>query len=109
MHGEYLVVLCTCPDRPCAETIARELVSRGLAACVSLGAGSTSFYTWKGRLEQGEEVPLLIKTTRARYAALEQALHALHPYELPEILALPVVAGLPGYLQWVKECTTAGS
>jgi len=108
VNSDCLVILCTCPDRPSAEAIARALVAERLAACVSLGAPATSFFTWEGKQDQAEEIPLFIKTTGERYPALEARLRALHPYQLPEILALPVVAGLPGYLQWVRECTTAG-
>jgi periplasmic divalent cation tolerance protein len=67
----------------------------------------TSFYRWQGKLERADEIPLLIKTTRAAYPRLENSLRKLHPYELPEIIALPVSAGLPEYLNWVAQETQA--
>lgn len=96
-----LVVLCTCPDDTVADTIARQLVTRRLAACVNqLGAVRSTYY-WQGELQQDQEVLLLIKTTVDGRTALEDCLRALHPYENPEIIALPVVAGADRYLQWL--------
>ncbi|TJZ75515.1 divalent-cation tolerance protein CutA [Chitiniphilus eburneus] len=103
---EILAVLCNCPDAGCAETLARGLVEEGLAACVNQLAPVQSVYRWQGRTEIAAEVPLLIKTTRARYPALQAWLEARHPYDLPEIIALPVVAGLPAYLRWVGDATS---
>lgn len=100
---ETLLVLTTTPDIACAETLADSLVEQGLAACVNILAPCRSVYRWQGSIERAEEVPLLIKTTAQCYAALEQAIRALHPYELPEILAVPVSAGLPAYLDWVNQ------
>ena len=80
---------------------ARQLVEQRLAACVNLVPGLTSVYHWQGKLEQGTEVLLLIKTTAARYAALEKAIQARHPYELPEIIAVTLIDGLPAYLKWI--------
>jgi len=104
-----LLVLTTLPDADSAERIGRDLVERGLAACVSIGAPVRSIYRWQGAIEQAQEVPLMIKTTRARYDELELALHAAHPYELPEIIALPVERGLEGYLHWMGEMTEPGT
>lgn len=102
---ETLLVISNLPDRATAETLAAALVERRLAACVNILAPCRSVYRWQGALEQADEVPLLIKTTRARYAELEAAVRELHPYELPEIIALPLAAGLPAYLDWVgTEC-----
>ena len=106
MPTDTLLVFCTCPDRSCAERIAEEIVGRKLAACVNLGGPSTSIYRWDGRRESAEEFTLAIKTARERYQALESAITELHPYELPEIIAVPVVQGLSGYIQWVNQCTT---
>jgi periplasmic divalent cation tolerance protein len=100
-----LLVMTTLPDAPTAERIAAELVTARLAACVNVLAPVRSVYRWKGAVETADEVPLLIKTTRERYAALEAALRVAHPYELPEIVALPVAAGLAPYLEWVAEET----
>ena len=82
-----------------------KLVEGGLAACVSILPGLTSVYRWQGKVETATEVPLLIKTTRAAYTHLETTLRAHHPYELPEIIAVPVITGFPGYLQWVAQET----
>lgn len=103
--NETLVVLTNVPDADTAATIARRLVEARLAACVNVLAPCRSVYRWQGAIEDDAEVPLLIKTTRARYAELERALVALHPAEVPEILALPVAAGLPDYLAWAAAET----
>src|SRR5687768_7091621 len=96
-----LLVLTNLPDRAAAERVADLLVEQRLAACVNVLAPCRSVYRWKGALQHDEEHPVLIKTTSERYAALEQALRAAHPYELPEIVALPIERGLPAYLAWV--------
>ena len=103
---EVLAVITNVPDRATAERIAEELVTVGVAACVNILAECASVYRWQGKLEHASEVPLLIKTTRAAYPRLEEELRKLHPYELPEIIALPVTAGLPGYLSWVVSEST---
>lgn len=98
---ETLLVLTNLPDRPGAERLAQSLVQARLAACVNILAPCRSVYSWKGKVENAEEHPMLIKTTRERYAALEAAIRAGHPYELPEIIAVTVAAGFPAYLDWV--------
>ena len=103
LQGDHLVVLTTCPDEGSAEGIARVLVEQGLAACVNILPKGRSIYKWRGLLETSEEHVLLIKTHAARYALLEQAIKTAHPYELPEIIAVPVVKGLSGYLSWIDE------
>jgi periplasmic divalent cation tolerance protein len=100
---DILLVLTNAPDRDTAMRIADALLADRLAACVNVLGACRSVYRWREAVEQADEVPLLIKTTGARYAALEVALRKLHPYELPEIIAVPVAHGLPGYLQWVAE------
>jgi periplasmic divalent cation tolerance protein len=102
-----IVVITNLPDRAAAERIAETLVTQGVAACVNVLADCTSIYRWQGELKRDSEVPLLIKTTHAAYPQLESALRALHPYEVPEIIALPVSAGLPEYLKWVAQETKA--
>jgi periplasmic divalent cation tolerance protein len=102
---DTLIVLSTLPDRNAALEMAAQLVERRLAACVNVLAECTSVYRWQGKVETAAEVPILIKTTAARYPALEQAIRELHPYELPEIVAVPIRRGLPGYLQWVAAET----
>ena len=101
-----LLVFTSLPDSASAETLASALIGRRLAACVNILAPCTSIYRWQGATETATEVPLLIKTTPAHYAALEAAIRAHHPYELPEIVAVPVKQGLPGYLDWVETETT---
>jgi periplasmic divalent cation tolerance protein len=102
-----LVCLCSCPDRGSADAIAETLVSERLAACVNLLPGMSSVYRWEGRIERGEEVQLLIKTTPARLEALQARLCTLHPYDVPELIALEAVGGLSAYLHWVAAETTA--
>ena len=98
---DTLLVLSNLPDREIALEVANRLVERRLAACVNVLAPCTSVYRWEGKIDTADEVPILIKTSAARYPALEQALRELHPYELPEIVAVPIRGGLPGYLAWV--------
>lgn len=102
---ESLLVLTNCPDAAVAEEIARHLVEGRLAACVNILAPCRSVYRWQGAVETAAEVPLLIKTSADRYADLEAALQAVHPYEVPEIIALPIDKGLPAYLDWVADET----
>jgi periplasmic divalent cation tolerance protein len=96
-----LLVLTNVPERAAAERLADMLVEQRLAACVSILAPCRSVYRWKGAVQRDEEYPILMKTTAERYPALEQALRAAHPYELPEIIAVPMARGLPAYLEWV--------
>lgn len=103
---QILLVLTNLPDEASARRLAEGLVADRLAACVNLLAPCRSIYRWQGAVESAEEIPLLIKTTAARYAALEAAIRAGHPYELPEIIAVPVAHGLPDYLAWVAMETT---
>lgn len=105
--SEIFLVFCTCPDRPAALDLAKILVESGLAACVTIQDGVTSVYLWQGALEQSDECLLLIKTSAARYQELEDAIKARHPYELPEIIAVPIQTGLNDYLTWVEQCTKA--
>jgi Uncharacterized protein involved in tolerance to divalent cations len=98
-----LIVQVSCPPEA-ASAIAGSLVERRLAACVGALPGLQSTYRWQNRIECSAETLLLIKTTAAAYPALEAAIRALHPYELPEILAVPVTAAPPAYLHWIAEC-----
>lgn len=100
-----LLVLTNLPDRAAAEVLAAQLVEHRVAACVNILSPCRSVYRWRGEVQHGEEHPLLIKTTLERYAALEQAIRAGHPYELPEIVAVPIERGLPEYLRWLAEET----
>jgi periplasmic divalent cation tolerance protein len=102
---QTLLAITTLPDADSAEALARSLVEERLAACVNILAPCRSVYRWQGAVESAAEVPLLIKTTAERYAALEAAIRAAHPYELPEIVAVSIERGLPGYLAWVAAET----
>ena len=104
---DAILVITNLPDRDSALGVAEHLVAERLAACVNLLAECTSVYRWKGEMERASEVTLLIKTRAALYPRVEAAIRALHPYELPEILAVPIFAGLPGYLQWIAAETAA--
>lgn len=100
---DKIVVFSTCGSAGEAELLARRLVEGRAAACVNIVAPVTSFYRWKGVVEQSQEWLLLIKTSRDRFDAVRVALEAAHSYELPEVLALPVVAGSPTYLAWLES------
>ena len=102
---EYLLVLTTLPADHDAGALATALVSERLAACVSVLGDMQSTYRWEGRVEQSAERQLLIKTTAARWPQLVERIRRLHPYDVPEIIAVPVHAGLPAYLRWVSEMT----
>ena len=103
---ETILVISTLPDREQAEKLAHTLIEQQLAACVNVLPAVTSVYRWQGQVETANETILLIKTTMARYPAVEAAIKAQHPYELPEIIAVPVSTGLPAYLDWVKTETS---
>jgi len=100
-----LLVLCNCPDEEVANRIALAVLESGLAACVNILPRVQSLYRWQGKIESATEIPLFIKSTAANYPALEAAIRKLHPYDIPEIIALPVERGLPAYLNWVAAET----
>jgi periplasmic divalent cation tolerance protein len=102
MTEQVIVALSTCPDEASARRLAEALVSERLATCVNRVTGIASTYFWDGRLQDDAEILLIIKTTTARLAELEARLRALHPYELPELLVLPVLGGNERYLEWVR-------
>jgi len=93
------------PDRETALNMAQKLIGVHRAACVNVLAPCTSIYHWQGKIESAEEFPLLVKTTENRYAEVERMIKELHPYELPEIISVPIENGLPEYLQWVENET----
>ncbi len=97
-----VLAFCSCPDAATASRIAGALVDERLAACVSVLPSVQSVYRWQGAVERADEVQLLIKTTVARMPALAERIVALHPYELPEVVAVEAVAGLPAYLEWIS-------
>lgn len=98
-----LVVLCTIGDAAAAEALARDLVESRVAACVNVSGPITSIYRWQGEIQRDDERLLLIKTSEDRFEALRGAIVARHPYEVPEIVALPIVAGHAPYLAWLAE------
>ena len=105
---ETLLVLTNLPDLASAQDLALHLIEQRLAACVNVLPVCRSVYRWQGKIEHTEEVPVVIKTTNQRYAALESAIRERHPHELPEIIAVPLTAGLPVYLNWIEqECECA--
>ena len=100
-QAQIMIVLTNLPDEATARRLAARLIELRLSACVNLLSPCRSIYRWQGKVEEAAEVPLLIKTTTDRYQSLEAEIRAGHPYELPEIIAVPVIRGLPGYLSWV--------
>ena len=100
---EVLLLLTNLPDRDSARRMAQSLIESHAAACVNILAECSSVYRWQGEVESAREIPLLIKTTRSAYPRVEELIRSQHPYELPEIIAVSVAAGLPAYLQWVAQ------
>jgi periplasmic divalent cation tolerance protein len=107
LAGAAILVVTQMPDRASALTLARSLLDSRLAACVSVGAPVESLYHWRGKIETTQEIPVVVKTRSERYAAVEAAIRSGHPYELPEIVAVPVTDGLAPYLQWIADETAA--
>jgi len=105
---DKIVVMTSCAGEAEAEKLARALVESRLAACVNLVRGARSIYRWKGEIESAEEVLLVIKTSRECFADLREAVEKLHPYEVPELIALPVVAGAESYLAWLDASLRGG-
>jgi periplasmic divalent cation tolerance protein len=102
---EPILIISNLPDRASAMALAHKLVDERLAACVNVLDGCTSVYRWQGKNESTREVPIFIKTLAQHYARLEQLINAMHPYELPEIIAVPITSGLPAYLKWIADET----
>ncbi|MEW6330597.1 MAG: divalent-cation tolerance protein CutA [Pseudomonadota bacterium] len=100
---EYQLVLTTCPDAETAERLARALVQERLAACVNILPVAQSIYLWKGRVESAAEQLLIIKSMARAFRAIRKRILELHPYELPEVIAVPVADGLPDYLAWIRN------
>lgn len=103
---EIVLVLTNCPSAEVAGRVAHALVLERVAACVNQLAPAQSVYRWEGRIESAVEVPLLIKCTRDRYPQVEAVIRQHHPYTVPEIIAVPVVAGFGPYLRWVDDETS---
>ncbi len=106
MDATPVIGLCTVPDMQVAERIADTLVGEQLAACVNIVPGITSVYRWQGKVERDAELLLVIKTTSTTWPDVEQRIGALHPYELPEIIAVPIQTGQADYLQWINDSLT---
>jgi periplasmic divalent cation tolerance protein len=108
MENKYLVVFCSCPDDATAQSLAETLVTERLAACVTRVSGVESVYHWQGRIQKDPEVLLIIKTSAERLGTLSARIEELHPYEVPEIIAVAVAGGSERYLGWLGQ-TVAGS
>lgn len=104
---DTILVITNLPDRESALRLAERLVEGRLGACVNVLGECTSVYRWNGKQERAAEVPVLVKTRGALYTRVEQAIRETHPYELPEIVAVPICAGLPAYLAWIEAETAA--
>ena len=102
-----LVVLVTCPKKSLASRIAIALITRHLAACVNILPSISSVFWWEGRVDRCHETLLIIKTTASRFSLLKRAILELHPYTVPEVIALPIAAGHPPYLKWVRQHSTS--
>ena len=102
-----ILILTTLPERAGAEALARELLVARLAACIQIGSTVQSLYHWRGQIETAAEVPISIKTRAGLYPRVEAAIRRYHPYELPEIVAVPISYGLPAYLDWIAAETDA--
>jgi periplasmic divalent cation tolerance protein len=97
------IVFCTCSGEAEADKLARSLVEEHLAACVNILPGLSSVYRWQDKVETAAEHLLVVKTTQERFAAVENRIRELHSYELPEVVAVPIVAGSENYLRWIRE------
>ena len=104
-ESEGLIVLSTCPGSITAKNIATDLVANKLAACVQVVPGILSYFRWLGKVDSKDEYLLIIKTTARCYRGVEKSIKDLHPYELPEIVAVPISTGLDGYLKWLNDST----
>ncbi len=104
-ENAYLLVLSTCPDQACAQAVAEKIVDAGLGACVNIVPDIRSVYQWQGTRESAAECLIVIKTRKTLYGRLETLLVESHPYELPEVIAVPIERGLPAYLRWISDNT----
>jgi periplasmic divalent cation tolerance protein len=103
---EHQLVFCTCPDRESAQLIAEQLVGQKLAACVNILPGVISVYRWQGNIEESDEHMLVIKTVSDAFEELANTINELHPYELPEVIGVPIESGSLDYLNWISENTS---
>lgn len=102
---KYLLVMTTVPDSEVGQIIAEKIIDERLAACVTLQAPAQSLYWWQGKISQNLENTLIIKTKKEVYTALEEKIRQIHPYDVPEIIALPIFSGNPDYLDWIENET----
>ena len=109
MATRHVVVFVTCPNLRRANVLAKGVIAARLAACVNIVPGISSVFWWKGRVDQANEVLLLMKTTRRLLPSLTRLVLRLHPYDLPEVIALPIAAGHPPYLAWISDSVAASS
>lgn len=100
---EPILVMTNFPDKKGAVALAEALIAQHLAACVNVLSPCTSIYHWQGKVESAEEIPVLIKTLQQHYDQVEQLIKMMHPYELPEVIMVPILNGLPAYLQWIAN------
>lgn len=105
MTEEFLIAWCTCPSAEVADTLSRALVERRLVACATALPGARSTYRWQGKVEQTNEIVLMLKTHADAWTALEIAISELHPYDVPELIATRIDAGSAAYLEWLAETT----
>jgi periplasmic divalent cation tolerance protein len=103
MNSAYRLIFCTCPDINIAEHLAHALVSKKLAACVNIIPGLKSFYHWQEKIETSQECLLMIKSTEQNYVSIETFIKENHPYDCPEVIEIPIIQGLKGYLQWIDK------
>ena len=103
--NKHLLVLTTCPGSITAKQIAQDLVANDVAACVNIIPGLTSYFKWSNKVDSDDELLLLIKTTSDCYPKVEKRIKSLHPYELPEIIAVPIKEGFADYLRWIENST----
>ena len=102
---EAVLIISNFPDKKTATLLAEALVEQRLAACVNVLSPCVSIYRWQGKIESAGEVPVLIKTRKQHYDRVEQLIKMMHPYELPEVIMVPITGGLPAYLQWIADTT----
>ena len=102
---EAVLIISNFPDQKTATLLAEALIEQRLAACVNVLSPCVSIYRWQGKIESVGEVPVLIKTRKQHYDRVEQLIKMMHPYELPEVIMVPITGGLPAYLQWIVDTT----
>jgi len=107
--GDSILVFTNFPSQEVARKIGKALVEKQLAACINILSGCESIYLWEGKIEQEAEIPALIKTTLEKFGELETVLTEMHPYDTPEVIALPIIAGSQAYLDWIQACVGPSS